>query len=409
MSNLNFPLFIAKRITTKSNRTFSKLIVRVAIAGIMLGLTVMILAVAVLKGFKNEIIEKQRGFSGDVIAFQYDLNIAYDNMPISLSDTATTELKAIDNVKSIYPFATKPGIINVNDEVEGVVLKGIDARYDQSYLAEILVEGKGIDFSDANAANTQILVSQTLANRLSLSLGDDFLMYFVQDPIRKRKFEIVGIFNLGVEEIDKVYVIGSLPLIQRLNNWDQNTVGGYEMRVNDFSDIETTTTDIVNSLPIDLRAVSIVDYYPEVFKWLDLLDVNTEVILVLMVLVAVINMISALLIMILERTGMIGILKALGFTNGGIRQIFLYNSAYLIGYGLLLGNLVGLGLCLLQSTTRLFKLDEASYYVDHVPISISFADVVMLNGGTLIICLLVLLIPSGLVSRINPVKAISFK
>lgn len=409
MSNLNFPLFIAKRITTKSNRTFSKLIVRVAIAGIMLGLTVMILAVAVLKGFKNEIIEKQRGFSGDVIAFQYDLNIAYDNMPISLSDTATTELKAIDNVKSIYPFATKPGIINVNDEVEGVVLKGIDARYDQSYLAEILVEGKGIDFSDANAANTQILVSQTLANRLSLSLGDDFLMYFVQDPIRKRKFEIVGIFNLGVEEIDKVYVIGSLPLIQRLNNWDQNTVGGYEMRVNDFSDIETTTTDIVNSLPIDFRAVSIVDYYPEVFKWLDLLDVNTEVILVLMVLVAVINMISALLIMILERTGMIGILKALGFTNGGIRQIFLYNSAYLIGYGLLLGNLVGLGLCLLQSTTRLFKLDEASYYVDHVPISISFADVVMLNGGTLIICLLVLLIPSGLVSRINPVKAISFK
>ncbi|WP_317124660.1 ABC transporter permease [Albibacterium indicum] len=409
MSNLNFPLFIAKRITTKSNRTFSKLIVRVAIAGIMLGLTVMILAVAVLKGFKNEIIEKQRGFSGDVIAFQYDLNIAYDNMPISLSDTATTELKAIDNVKSIYPFATKPGIINVNDEVEGVVLKGIDARYDQSYLAEILVEGKGIDFSDANAANTQILVSQTLANRLSLSLGDDFLMYFVQEPIRKRKFEIVGIFNLGVEEIDKVYVIGSLPLIQRLNNWDQNTVGGYEMRVNDFSDIETTTTDIVNSLPIDLRAVSIVDYYPEVFKWLDLLDVNTEVILVLMVLVAVINMISALLIMILERTGMIGILKALGFTNGGIRQIFLYNSAYLIGYGLLLGNLVGLGLCLLQSTTRLFKLDEASYYVDHVPISISFADVVMLNGGTLIICLLVLLIPSGLVSRINPVKAISFK
>lgn len=409
MSNLNFPLFIAKRITTKSNRTFSKLIVRVAIAGIMLGLTVMILAVAVLKGFKNEIIEKQRGFSGDVIAFQYDLNIAYDNMPISLSDTATTELKAIDNVKSIYPFATKPGIINVNDEVEGVVLKGIDARYDQRYLAEILVEGKGIDFSDANAANTQILVSQTLANRLSLSLGDDFLMYFVQDPIRKRKFEIVGIFNLGVEEIDKVYVIGSLPLIQRLNNWDQNTVGGYEMRVNDFSDIETTTTNIVNSLPIDLRAVSIVDYYPEVFKWLDLLDVNTEVILVLMVLVAVINMISALLIMILERTGMIGILKALGFTNGGIRRIFLYNSAYLIGYGLLLGNLVGLGLCLLQSTTRLFKLDEASYYVDHVPISISFADVVMLNGGTLIICLLVLLIPSGLVSRINPVKAISFK
>jgi len=406
---LNFPLFIAKRITTKSNRTFSKLIVRVAIAGITLGLTVMILAVAVLKGFKNEIVEKQRGFSGDVIAFQYDLNVAYDNLPISLHDTITAGLKTIDNIKSIQSFATKPGIINVNDEVEGVVLKGIDKSYNQQYLAEILVDGKGIDFSDTSKANTQILVSQTLASRLNLELGDDFLMYFVQEPIRKRKFEIVGIFNLGVEEIDKTYIIGNLSLIQRLNNWDENTVGGYEIQLHDFSALETTTAEIVDRLPIDLRAVSIVDYYPEVFRWLDLLDVNTEVILILMVLVAVINMISALLIMILERTGMIGILKALGFSNGGIRKVFLYNSAYLIGYGLLLGNLVGLGLCLFQSTTRLFKLDEASYYVDHVPISISFTDILLLNIGTLLICLLVLLVPSGLVSRINPVKAISFK
>src|SRR5690606_10648296 len=374
-----------------------------------LGLTVMILAVAVLKGFKNEIVEKQRGFSGDVIAFQYDLNVAYDNLPISLHDTITAGLKTIDNIKSIQSFATKPGIINVNDEVEGVVLKGIDKSYNQQYLAEILVDGKGIDFSDTSKANTQILVSQTLASRLNLELGDDFLMYFVQEPIRKRKFEIVGIFNLGVEEIDKTYIIGNLSLIQRLNNWDENTVGGYEIQLHDFSALETTTAEIVDRLPIDLRAVSIVDYYPEVFRWLDLLDVNTEVILILMVLVAVINMISALLIMILERTGMIGILKALGFSNGGIRKVFLYNSAYLIGYGLLLGNLVGLGLCLFQSTTRLFKLDEASYYVDHVPISISFTDILLLNIGTLLICLLVLLVPSGLVSRINPVKAISFK
>lgn len=406
---MNFPLFIARRITTKSNRTFSKLIVRVAIAGIMLGLTVMILAVAVLKGFKNEIIEKQRGFSGDIIAFQYDMNVAYDNIPISLDDSIKANLLAIENVQSIQPFATKPGIINVNEEVEGVVLKGIDSLYNQDYLSEILVEGRGIDFSDPDGANTQIIVSKTLANRLKLNVGDDFLMYFVQEPIRKRKFEIVGIFNLGVEEIDKTYIIGSLALIQRLNNWDQNTVGGYEMHIADFNALENTTSEVIDHLPIDLRGVSIVEYYPEVFKWLDLLDVNTEVILVLMVLVAVINMISALLIMILERTSMIGILKALGFTNSGIRKIFLYNAAYLIGYGLLLGNLVGLGLCFFQSSTRLFKLDEASYYVDHVPISISVSDILLLNIGTLVICLLVLLIPSGLVSRINPVKAISFK
>lgn len=406
---MNFPLFIAKRITTRSNRTFSKLIVRVAIAGIMLGLTVMILAVAVLKGFKNEIIEKQRGFGGDIIAFQYDLNVAYDNIPVSLSDSVITGIKQLENVKSIQPFATKPGIINVNDEVEGVVLKGIDDRYNQDYLSKIIVEGQGIDFDDPVGSNTQILVSQTLANRLNLKLGDDFLMYFVQEPIRKRKFEIAGIFNLGVEEIDRTYIIGSLALIQRLNNWDENTVGGYEVNLYDFNKLENSTTEVISHLPIDMRGVSVTEYYPEVFKWLDLLDVNTEVILFLMVLVAVINMISALLIMILERTSMIGILKALGFSNGGIRKVFLYNSAYLIGYGLLLGNLVGLGLCLLQSKTRLFKLDEASYYVDHVPIAISIGDVLLLNAGTLIICLLVLLIPSGLVSRINPVKAISFK
>ena len=409
ISNLNFPLFIAKRITTKSNRTFSKLIVRVAIAGIMLGLTIMILAIAVLRGFKSEVIEKQRGFGGDVIVFQYELNPSYDNTSFLLEDSTKSKLKKVPHFKSIEPFATKPGIINANDEIEGVVLKGIDKTYNQKFISSILVEGEGIDFSDEENATRQILISTYIANRLNLKLGDDFLMYFVQEPLRKRKFEIVGIFNLGVEEIDKSYVIGNLALIQRLNNWDVNTVGGYEVRLDDFSKLSESKNQIYDALPIDLRAVSIVEYYPEVFQWLDLLDVNTEVILFLMILVAVINMISALLIMILERTQMIGILKALGFANGGIRKIFLYNSAYLIGYGLLLGNLMGLGLCYIQNKTKLIKLDTTSYYIDHVPISIKVSDVLLLNLGTLIVCLLVLLIPSGLASRISPVKAISFK
>lgn len=406
---MNFPLFLAKRITTKSNRTFSKLIVRVAIAGIMLGLTIMILAVAVLRGFKSEVIEKQRGFTGDVIVFQYDLNPTYDNIPFVLDDSTRKNLENIKGVKSLQPFATKPGIIKANDEIEGVVLKGIDQSYNQEFISNILVAGKPLDFKAVDDGKLQILISSFIAKRLDLAVGDEFLMYFIQEPLRKRKFEIVGVFNLGAEEVDKTYVIGDLSLIQRLNGWDEKTVGGYELRLTDFTKLEEVQSEVYDNLPIDLRAMNIVEYYPEVFQWLDLLDVNTEVILFLMILVAVINMISALLIMILERTEMIGILKALGFANSGIRKVFLYNSAYLIGYGLLLGNLLGLGLCYLQHKTKLIKLDPASYYVDFVPVSIDLSDVLLLNLGTLIVCLLVLLIPSGLVSRISPVKAISFK
>lgn len=406
---MNFPLFLARRISNKSNRTFSRLIVRVAIAGIMLGLTIMILAVAVLKGFKSEVIEKQRGFASDVIVFKFDLNASYDNTPMSLSDSVKREITSIPGVKSLQPFATKPGIIKTDDEIEGVVLKGIDSTYYQEFFRKIMVEGETLDFSDTDRTVPQILISSYLSRRLNLQVGDDFLMYFIQETVRPRKFEISGIFNVGAEEIDQTYVIADLSIIQRLNQWKEETVGGYEVILDDFSQLEEKKDQIGNALPIDLRAMTISEYYPEVFQWLDLLDVNTEVILVLMVLVAVINMISALLIMILERTQMIGILKALGFSNNGIRKVFLYNSAYLIGYGLLLGNVLGLGLCYIQEKTRWIKLDEASYYVSYVPVSIGIQEIVFLNIGTLLICLLVLLVPSSLVSRISPVKAINFQ
>jgi lipoprotein-releasing system permease protein len=406
---LNFPLFLAKRITAKGNRTFSRLIVRVAITGIVLGLAIMILSLAVLRGFKQEIISKQRGFAGDITVFKFDLNSSYDNIPFELSDSSRSELMNIKGVKAIQPIATKPGIINANDEVEGVVLKGINKEYDQSFLSKILVSGDPIDFSDAEKAKEQIIISQVTANRMSLKVGDSFIMYFVQEPLRKRKLTIVGIYNLGVEDVDKNYAIGDLGLIQRLNDWDENAVGAYEIEIDNFENIVEETTTVLNSIPIDLRALNVIDQFPQVFKWLDLLDVNTEVIFVLMLIVAIINMISALLIMILERTEMIGILKALGFSNGGIRKVFLYNAVYLIGIGLLVGNVVGLGICYFQDLTHFFKLDEASYYISYVPISLKISDVVFLNVGVMAICLLALLIPSGLVSRISPVKAISFK
>lgn len=406
---MNFPLFLAKRIIGKGNRTFSRLIVRVAIAGIILGLTIMILAIAVLRGFKQEVIAKQRGFAGDIAVFQYDLNPSFENRPIVLSDSVKIAIRSIDGVKTLQAYATKPGIINANNEVEGIVIKGISEEYNQEFISSNLVSGKSIDFTNTEESRKQLIISEVTANRMQLKVGDSFIMYFVQEPLRKRKLEVVGIYSLGVEDVDESFVIGDLSLIQRLNNWKEDEVGAYEITINDFNKLSEKTYEIAESLPIELRALNVEDQYPQVFNWLELLDVNTEVIFILMILVAVINMISALLIMILERTEMIGILKSLGFSNGGIRKVFLYNAAYLVGIGLLFGNILGLGLCYFQDQTHFFSLDQASYYVSYVPVSIKMSDVVFLNIGILLISLLALLIPSGLVSRISPVKAILFK
>ncbi|HEY1024390.1 MAG TPA: FtsX-like permease family protein [Sphingobacteriaceae bacterium] len=406
---MNLPLFIAKRITFASSRTFSRLIVRIAILGIMLGLAVMILSLAVVKGFKAEIREKVRGFSGDIQVLKFDLNTSFENSPYIINPATLELLRNNEQITHIQPFATKPGIINANNEVEGVVLKGVDKHYNWDYFKNILVAGSVISFTDSAEASKQILISRYTADRLKLKVGDDFLMYFVQEPLRKRKFEIVGIYDLGVEEVDKTYVLGDISLIRRLNDWDSKQVGGYELRVKDFSKLDRVAAQVYDDLELNLKSYSVKEIYPTIFEWLSLLDVNTQVILVLMLAVAIINMISALMIMILERTRMIGILKALGSSNWNIRKVFLYNASYLIGYGLLLGNVLGVGLAIFQQQTRFFKLDQASYYIKFVPVELDVTEIVLLNAGTLLICVLVLILPSMLVTRIAPVRAISFK
>ena len=406
---MNLPLFIAKRITFNSKRTFSKLIVRIAILGIMLGLAVMILAIAIVKGFKSEIREKVRGFSGDIQVSKLDLNTSYENTSFSISDSSLQKILKQEGVEFVQSFATKPGIINTNEEVEGVVLKGVGRDYNWEYFKKILIAGNVIDFSDTLKSRTQILVSKFTADRLKLKVGDDFLMYFIENSLRKRKFQIVGIYNLGVEEVDKLFVIGDIGLIRSLNKWAPTDVGGYELRVTDFNKLEEIEAKVYEDLDIELKSYTIKQYYPTIFEWLSLLDVNTQVILILMLAVAVINMISALLIMILERTNIIGILKALGNTNWQIRKIFLYNAAYLIVWGLVCGNILGLGLGLFQAKTHFFTLDQASYYIDFVPVQLDVPDILMLNAGTLLISLFVLLLPSMLVTRISPLKAIRFK
>lgn len=406
---MNFPFYLAKRITLTGQRTFSRLIVRVAVLTVAVGVAAMILAIAVLNGFKNEVSGKQRGFFGDITIHDNFSFRSLDQGPVWLSDEQISVLRSLPEVVDVRKFATKPGIINVNGEVEGVVLKGIDSSYSQDFIREILVQGQALDFSDSTAVNSQILISNYTANRLDLQVGDDFIMYFVQEPVRRRKFTISGIYNTSAEDLDKTYVIGALPLIQRLNDWSAGEVGGLEVVVQNFDSLDETTWLVNDLLPADVAAVHIRDRFPEVFQWLDLLDANPQIILALMMVVALINMISALLIIILEKTPLIGMLKAFGYRNRGIRIVFLYQAIYLVGLGLLIGNALALGLYYLQKQTRLFTLDEASYYVSYVPVEIGMGEVLLLNVGVLLIAMLVLFIPAYLISRINPIRTIQFR
>ena len=406
---MSFASFISARISFQSNRTFSKLIVRIAIVGIMLGLGVMILTVAVIRGFKSEIKQKIRGFAGDILIQKFDNNYSDQNSPFNIDNAFLKKVQSNPMFTRIMPIATKPGIIKTHTEIEGVVMKGVNKNYDWTFFKKILVAGKVIDFADTLEAQKQIMISSYTASRLKLKVGDKFLMYFVQEPLKKRPFYITGIFDVGVEDIDKNFVVGDLSLIVKLNNWHPDEIGGYELRVSDFDRLDEANDFLGDKMPLKLKSYEVSDLYPTIFEWLKLLDVNTQVMLILMLLVAIINMISALLIIILERTSMIGMFKAMGARNWTIQKIFLYNATYLIGIGLLLGNIFGLGICYFQSATHFFKLDEESYYMKFVPIQVQWTDVVLLNLGTLVICVLVLIIPSTLVTRISPVKAIRFK
>lgn len=404
---MNIEYFIAKRIAIKSERTFSKLIVRIAIAGVMLSLAVMILSIAIIKGFKTEIKDKVRGFIGDIQIYRFDLNGSFEKSPFVPNDTTLNYLKNNKEIESFYPFATKPAIISANGEVEGINFKGIDSAYDWRFIQKHLLSGKIIDFKDKSV--NQIMISDFTAKRLKLKAGDSFIMHFVQNPPKRKKFKIVGIYNVGIENIDKTFVLGDIDIIRNVNNWDANQMGGIEVRVKDFAKLRQTADDVYANLELKLRSRSVFESTPEIFTWLSLLDVNTKVLLALMMIVGLINMVTALLIMILERTTMIGLLKAMGISDGSVMNIFLYNALYLVGLGLILGNILGLGLAYLQHTTHIFKLNQTNYYLSYVPMEVHALDVIALNVATIIICALVLILPSLLVSRISPLKAIRFK
>ncbi|WP_411767721.1 ABC transporter permease [Winogradskyella sp. A3E31] len=409
---MNLELFIAKRIIgNKSYKSsVSAPIIKIGIAAIAIGIIVMLVAIATGLGLQQKIRDKVVAFNGDIIIDNYDSNASDESqVPISINQDFYPEFKTVEGIKHVQGVATKFCVIRTESEFEGVIVKGVGKDYRWDYFEDFLVDGRLPNFKEN--LNNEILVSRYIANRLALNVDDRFQALFGDsfDRLpRQVAFEIVGIYDSGFQELDEKFVIADLRHIQRLNKWEEDQVGNFEVFVDDFSELEAKTIEVHNNSHQFLKAKSVKEKYFTIFEWIKIFDNNTYGIIAIMILVAGINMITALLVLILERTQMIGILKALGSANWSIRKVFLYNASYLIGLGLLWGNLIGLGLLFAQKYFKFFPLNPQTYYVTEAPVYISWDYIVALNVGTFIVSLLMLLIPSIIVSRISPVKAIRF-
>ncbi len=413
---MNTELFIVRRLigSRKEGRSFSRSIVGIAMFGIALSLAVMIVAVAIVTGFKKEISNKVTGFGAHMQILNMDSNLSYETIPVPAGLESVTRIQKIDGIKNVQPFAIKAGIIKTGEEIHGAVLKGIDKSYDWSFIEEHLTEGELFHVNDTVRSNMVVLSGST-ASLLKLGVGDRFTMYFIQDPPRARTFTISGIYNTSLEQFDMLYIFSDIKQVQRLNNWNMGEVSGYEVLLNKMEDLPELARQVREQVIFDfqedgsrLKVETIAQKNAQIFDWLKLQDMNVIVLVILMVVVAGFNMISGLLILILERTNMIGILKALGTNNVSVRKIFMYQSAYLTLVGLFWGNLVGLGICLAQKYLNLMPLDPASYYLDTVPINLNPLHLLTLNLGTMLITFLFLLIPSMIIARISPEKSIRF-
>ncbi len=406
---MSLDYFIARRLALNPKQSFSRFIIRVAMISVALSVAVMIVAGSIVDGFQKEISEKVFGFWGHIIIRSYEENTTYGEEPVSRAQTFYPSLENVKGVRHIQVFATKAGIIKTQNEIEGIVLRGIGNDFDWSFLQQYIVDGKKFSVGDS-ASQKKIIISQTTADRLKLKVGDKITIHFLPEVNRPRPLVIEGIYKTGLEEYDRQYALVDISLIQRLNGWDSTQVGGFEVFINNVNDLEEMGTLInENYVGEKLQARTMREINPNLFDWLDLQNMNELVIIILMLLVAVINMTTVLLILILERTNMIGILKSLGGSNWMIRKIFLYHAAYITGLGLLLGNFLGIGLALAQKYFHIIRLDEQSYYVSVAPVLLNPVYIILINAGTLLVCLLTLTIPSYLVSRISPVKALRFE
>jgi len=405
---LNTEFFVARRIVSRNKGNFSRPVVIIAIVAITLGLTVMFVAIAILTGFQKEIREKVIGFGGHIQVSHFMENPSIESRPVEKNQKFLPVLKNIRGIRHIQVYGIKAGIIKTKDQIQGVVLKGIGSDFDWSFFQNKIKEGRRFIVTDTGKTN-EVIISKALASLLKLNLNDGLRMYFISgDNTLARKFMISGIYETGLEEFDKLYVIGDIHQIQKLNGWTPEQVGGFEILIKNFKDIDRLGLLVYQQIGFSLDASTIKQLYPQIFDWLDLQDINVLIILILMILVSSITMISTLLILILERTNMIGILKSLGMSNSSIRKVFLYNAVYIIGLGMLWGNIFGFVISLLQQKTGIMTLPQESYYMPVVPIYLNGWNILFLNIFTLVICYLMLILPSFIITRISPIKAIRF-
>lgn len=388
-------------------RGFSRLIINLALAAVCIGVMVMILANAIVKGYQHEVRNKLVGFSSPIQISHLDLNNSFESLPIERDTIFEYLARKREGVNHLQIYATKAGIIKTSESFEGLVLKGVSKEYKWDFIKKHLIEGELPELNDSNSSQ-QILISAITAKRLNFKLGDNLFIYFIQEPPRVRKLKICGIFDTGMGELDELYAYVDIKQVQKLNNWPSNYISGYEIGLEQFSETAKVKDDLAIITPYNMGLSSIFDLYPALFDWLGLLDLNVVIILLLMVAVAAINMITALLILILERTQMIGLMKAMGSSDQQISSIFLWMAGHIIIKGLLLGNLLGIGLAILQLKFGWIKLDQNSYYLNQVPIEINLIDIVYVNVLSFVICILILLIPVKMVSRVEPAKSIKF-
>ena len=415
---MNWKLFVARRIyrSKEGGKEISKPAVRIATAGIAIGLAVMIVAVAVVIGFKHQVRDKVTGLSSDILITHFDQQKSYETVPVVADDSLLQELRAVKGIKHIQRYSTKPGMIMTDDNFMGMVLKGVADEYDWNYLKAHLLEGEIPAFTDSASTN-RVLVSKPIASKLNVHTGEKLFTYYIEgEKVRARRLEVAGIYQTNFTMFDEMFLLTDLYTVNRLNNWKDGQVSGIELELVDYDELEAVKESICAK--VDMKtdcfgntyySKTVEESYPQIFAWLDLLDMNVWVILILMIGVAGFTMISGLLIIILERTNMIGVFKALGASNLAIREIFLSFSVFLIGRGILWGNVIGLLFILVQSQFRIFKLDPATYYIDSVPVEFNIWLWLLLNICTLLVSVLMLVGPSYLIAHIHPAKSIRFE
>ena len=409
---MNSSIFIAKRLFTakENNNNYTRPIIRIAILAIAISVAVMILSVFILSGFKDNISNKVIGFGSHIKITKFNNNQSFENDPIDFNVDIYDKINNLDFVSHINIYATKAGIIKNDVDIHGVVLKGVSGDYNWEFFKNNLISGDIPNIQDSTKiASNDILISESISKKLNIKLGEELVIYFIQNPARVRKFKVSGIYKTALSEFDDITAIADLNHLIKLNNWNTNQIGGYEIKTKDFDNVSSYTSEIDELIDFDLKAQNSKDLNPQIFDWLRLQDFNVVIILILMLLVGCVNMVTSLLIIILEKSKFIGVLKAIGLSNWNIRKIFIYNSLYILLNGLFWANLVVILFTFFQKRFHLISLDETIYFMSSVPVKFDVFSMFIINIGTIIICYLVLIIPTILIAKISPAKSIRFE